>query len=174
MDQVCAECHFDYASVEPAWAAAVLRREVSSLVGSVGALGMGGALGSDGALDSDGVAHGATWTPLQYAGHVRDVLVIARERTLGALLVDDFAVTPMGRDERVQRGEYDALTPDRAATEIGAAAGWLADTWERLNDADWQRPMLYNYPESERRSVAWFAAHIVHEVVHHRRDIELG
>lgn len=160
MDEVCQECGYDYATVETAQAADTLRREATSLSEVVVT------------LQRPTTAPCNAWTALEYAGHVRDVLLIARERTLSTLIQDDFKVSPVGRDERVERGEYDDMSARQAADEIVLVAGWLAHSWKRLTEQDWQRMMLYNYPETEQRSVSWLAAHTIHEVVHHRGDIE--
>ena len=81
-------------------------------------------------------------------------------------------VTPMGRDERVRWGEYAGLTPTVVAAEVEQAAEWLAHSWTLLSEQDWVRTVLYNYPEPAERTLAWVAAHVVHELVHHRGDVE--
>lgn len=160
MDETCQECGYDYATLDTAQVPDMLRREATSLSEVVAT------------VHQSETSPSGSWTTLEYAGHVRDVLLVARERTLGTLLQEGFRVTPMSRDERVALGEYDSLSPRQAADEIILTAGWLAYSWERLAEHDWQRVMLYNYPESEQRSLSWLAAHIIHEVVHHRQDIK--
>ncbi len=109
---------------------------------------------------------------MEYAGHVRDVLLVARERTLNARRENGTRVVTMGPNERVAWGEYDDLEPAEAADEIKLAANWLARTWEQIPNDEWDRTLLYNYPEPMLRPLSWLAAHIVHEVVHHRLDLE--
>jgi len=113
-----------------------------------------------------------SWSAIDYAGHVRDVLLVARERTLNARRESGSVVVTMAPDERVAWGEYRGLTPLQASGEIMQVTEWLAQTWERLSGDEWRRTLLYNYPEPELRPLSWLAAHIVHELVHHRLDIE--
>lgn len=160
MDPICGECAYDYRSLGPGDGASVLRLEAGAFAEVVVTR-----------TATVPVAEG-TWSAIEYAGHVRDVLLVARERTLAVRLDDGAAVVPMGRDERVAWGEYDGLTPVRAAAEIELVAEWLARTWDLLAPGDWGRTLLYNYPEPQLRTLSWLAAHVVHEVVHHRLDIE--
>jgi hypothetical protein len=100
------------------------------------------------------------------------MLLVTRDRVLMARVESGRKVTPMGREERVRWGEYADLTAYAAAPEIICTAEWLAHTWELLSEQDWSRTVIYNYPESAERTLAWVAAHVVHEVVHHRCDVE--
>ena len=67
-------------------------------------------------LDDPGVRpEPATWSPLEYLCHVRDVLLVQRERVLQARREDVPSFAPMGRDERV---EHDGGRPcERAPVE---------------------------------------------------------
>src|SRR4026208_608781 len=42
------------------------------------------------------------WSPLEYGCHVRDVLLVQRERVLMARVVDTPSFDPMNRDQRVE------------------------------------------------------------------------
>ena len=55
----------------------------------------------DGASDARARPEPSTWSPLEYACHVRDMLLAQRERVLLARRVDVPESVPMGRDERV-------------------------------------------------------------------------
>jgi hypothetical protein len=37
---------------------------------------------------------------------------------------------------------------------------------------DWQRRLVYNYPEPAERDLAWLARHTVHEGEHHLFDVD--
>jgi hypothetical protein len=41
----------------------------------------------------------------------------------------------------------------------------------RLDDADWERRVVYGYPSTLERSLRWVAVHTVHEVRHHLLDV---
>ena len=111
------------------------------------------------------------WSPLEYACHVRDVLMIQRERVLLAQTEIEPKFAPMRRDERVVEQRYNEQDPDQVAGELAAAAESLATTFDGFDDAAWQRTGWYNFPEPMLRSVEWIGVHTVHELLHHRTDI---
>jgi len=108
---------------------------------------------------------------VEYAGHVRDVLVIQRERILRTLFENEPTTTPMRQDDRVEIGEYRDWSIQDLAFEVKSAGRWLAQTVERFEGATWDRRIIYNYPSSASRSLLWVTAHTIHEVVHHTQDI---
>jgi hypothetical protein len=111
------------------------------------------------------------WSPLEYACHVRDVLRVQAARVEQAQREDEPAFTPMGRDQRVVDDRYNEQDPKQVAAELRAAADDFITLLERLDDAGWKRAGIYNYPEPALRDVNWIAAHTVHELFHHRRDL---
>lgn len=111
------------------------------------------------------------WSPLEYACHVRDVLLVQRERVLLARRRENPALEPMGRDERVDHDGYSEQAPDDAARQLGDAARLFTNVLSRLNSDDWQRTMIYNYPAPTERSLAWVALHTLHELEHHLLDV---
>lgn len=114
-----------------------------------------------------------TWSALEYACHVRDVLLAQRERVLLARRVDDHAPEPMGRDERVEHDGYADQDPVDVARQLVDAADLFANVLDRLDDAAWDRGIVYGYPPPpKRRTLRWVAVHTVHELTHHRHDIE--
>jgi hypothetical protein len=112
-----------------------------------------------------------TWSPLEYGCHVRDVLLVQRERTIAARLVDCPAFDPMGRDERVDYDGYADQDPHRVARQLDDAALLFANVVARLAPDDWDRTVMYNYPTRFERSLRWVAVHTVHEVRHHLLDV---
>jgi hypothetical protein len=131
--QQCHECGFEYELDEAAAAGPNIVRGVAELVGI---------------LDADTEClkirrEPGTWSALEYGCHVRDVLLVQRERVLAAQIVDRPSFNPMGRDERVL---------------------------SRLDLSDWDLSVMYNYPERTERSLRWVAVHTMHEVRHHLLD----
>ena len=112
-----------------------------------------------------------TWSPLEYGCHLRDVLLVQRERVLLVRRETSPVVVPMGRDERVEHDGYTAQDPADVAIQLGHAGKLLANVLTQLSPADWDRTMLYNYPEPAERSIGWLATHTHHEVVHHLGDV---
>jgi len=111
------------------------------------------------------------WSPLEYACHVRDVLVVQRERVLQAQVELEPKFAPMRREERAVEQRYNEQDPRLVASDVRVAGEALASTLDELEDAGWRRMGWYNYPEPSLRSVEWIGVHTVHEVLHHRTDL---
>ena len=112
------------------------------------------------------------WSPLEYGCHVRDVLLVQRERVLAARRMECPSFDPMGRDERVAHDGYAEQRGDDVARQLDDAAGLLANVLARLDPPDWERRVVYNYPDRQQRSLRWVAVHTAHEVHHHLGDVE--
>ncbi len=114
------------------------------------------------------------WSPLEYSCHVRDVFDVQRERTLLALAEETPVFVPMGRDQRVVDLRYNEQEPTVVAAELQGAAGMLAETFDGLDEAAWERTGIYNWPTPTERDLIWLARHTVHEGLHHLRDVDAG
>lgn len=112
-----------------------------------------------------------TWSILEYGCHVRDVLLVQRERVLLALRVEEPELATMGRDERVDADGYGEQDPVAVARQIRDAALMFSGVLARLDETSWRRTLIYNYPQPTVRDLAWVAVHTLHEVVHHLGDI---
>jgi hypothetical protein len=112
------------------------------------------------------------WSPLDYACHVRDVLVVQRERIVRAQTEDQPVFPPMDRGRRVVEGAYNQQDPAQAAREQRDAATALAELLDGLDDRGWARTGVYNFPETAVRDVDWIARHTLHEVTHHLMDVD--
>lgn len=111
------------------------------------------------------------WSPLEYGCHLRDMLLVQRERVLAARRTDRYVCTTMGRDERVDHDGYRDQDPEDVARQLTDAAQLFGNVLDRLGATDWTRVVVYNYPEPTERSLRWVAAHTLHEVRHHLVDI---
>lgn len=114
------------------------------------------------------------WSPLEYACHVRDVLQIQLGRVARGLIEDTPSFDPMGRDERPARYRYDEQVPDVVAREVLDAAEALALVFDAMTDDHFERTVTYNWPERIERTLRWVGQHTVHELVHHRMDLQRG
>lgn len=114
------------------------------------------------------------WSPLEYACHVRDVLVVQRGRL--DLIQDELNpdLPPMGREERVMRDRYNEQEPLVVAEDLSAAARLLADRFDDLDDDGWSRRGTYHWPTPTSRSVEWIGRQTVHEGEHHFEDLRRG
>jgi hypothetical protein len=113
----------------------------------------------------------SVWSALEYACHVRDVLLAQRERALLALVEHNPSFHPIYRDQRVELAGYDREDPVAVPGQLAVAADLFARVFEARSAEDLARPCVYNYPEPSRRDVAWLARHTVHEAVHHLGDV---
>jgi hypothetical protein len=113
-----------------------------------------------------------TWSALEYCCHVRDVLLVQRERVLLALREDQPDVATMGRDERVEADGYNEQRPVDVARQLEDAALMFTGVLRRLDGQAWERTLMYNYPERAARSLEWVAVHTLHEVTHHLGDVQ--
>lgn len=156
----CGECAFRYDAVPP---------------GQIGAAVVGGADEIAGLLaepEAGRRRRPEVWSPLEYGCHVRDMLLAQRERVLLARREDAPLAVPMGRDVRVEHDGYAAQAPADVARQLRDAARLFANVLARLPEDQWQRTVVYTYPEPATRTLVWVAAHTLHEVRHHRLDIE--
>lgn len=115
---------------------------------------------------------GEQWSPLEYACHVRDILLVQRERVLAARWVDCPSFAPMGRDERVELDGYAEQDPAAVARQLADAAAMIANVLGRLDASEWDRTVVYNYPTTQVRTLGWVAVHTLHEVRHHLQDAQ--
>jgi hypothetical protein len=111
------------------------------------------------------------WSPLEYAGHVRDVLLNLRDRIILGAAEDNPVPKPMHGDARIALGLYRADTPETVAIELNVAAGLFTKTWEALTEEQRARPIFYGWPRSATRTLVWVAAQAVHEAEHHLGDV---
>jgi len=168
----CEECGFVY-DLDDAPGAG---RAVVAGVSQVAAV-----LSDAAAFSDDGDAHDGAglrrrarpelWSPLEYGCHLRDVLLVQRERVLSARRVDRPTFEPMGRDERVDHDGYAHQDPGAVRRQLTDAAAMFANVLARLAEADWDRVVVYGFPQRLERSLRWVAVHTVHEVAHHLLDI---
>jgi hypothetical protein len=111
------------------------------------------------------------WSAVEYAAHVRDVMLHVRDRVVIALVEDDPEFKPLYRDQRVDLGLY---ARDGAATlivELPVAAALFDRTWAALDRVQLERPCQYTFPSPTTRTVRWMGQQVVHEVEHHLADV---
>lgn len=111
------------------------------------------------------------WSPLEYACHLRDMLLVQRERVLAARRTDRPDCAPMGREERVEHDGYATQQPKDVARQLADAAQLFGNVLRRLGADDWDRSVIYHYPETHERTLRWVAVHTLHEARHHLFDI---
>ncbi len=161
----CGECGFDYDEPEATGDAAALaamgRRYRAPLTRFLP--------GEDGDAVLRAHPRAGTWSALEYACHVRDVLDVQRGRIERALAEDVPTFEPMDREGRVERDRYNDADPVVVADQLAAGAGSLADLVEGLSDDDLARRAVYH--DRGEQTLAWVVRHTVHEGQHHLLDV---
>ncbi|HVA06538.1 MAG TPA: DinB family protein [Acidimicrobiales bacterium] len=158
----CAECGFAYGALARGELAPELERRGAEVAAR---------------LEQDGAALRARpvpnqWSVLEYACHVRDVLLMQRDRVYVALVEDEPSFKPMYRNERVGFDRYNEQDPSNVAAEVVMAARLFANALRGLSAAQWVRPLVYGFPDPSARDVEWVAHHTLHEAVHHGADMD--
>ncbi|WP_018681505.1 DinB family protein [Actinokineospora enzanensis] len=157
----CEECGYEY---DPVWTPGAAR-SIAEVAASVAAI-----LRGDADLRTRPAAE--VWSPLEYGCHLRDVLLVQRERLLAARRGEQSDIVPMGRDERVDHDGYGEQEPEDVARQLTDAAALLARVIDRLEPEDLERVVRYPYPAPVERTVEWVVLHTLHEGRHHELDIK--
>lgn len=125
----------------------------------------------DNAIDVRSRPRPDVWSPLEYACHLRDVLLVQRERVLAARRTNGADCASMGREERAQHDGYNEQDCTDVARQLSDAAALFSNVLARLSAQDWDRAVIYHYPETSERSLRWVAVHTAHELQHHLLDV---
>ena len=111
------------------------------------------------------------WSALEYTCHIRDVLLVQRDRVVLAHVVECPRPVPMSRDERVAICRYDAQSMADVLDQLGMACELCALVFEGLDDDALAREIIYNFPTPVVRDLGWMGRHTVREGFHHLRDV---
>jgi hypothetical protein len=114
------------------------------------------------------------WSPVEYAGHVRDVLFNIRDRLVVAINEENPLCKGLFGTPRIELGLYKDDAPSVVAHELTVAADLFTRTWDRISMPLRDRTMIYGYPRLADRSLHWVAAQALHEVEHHLSDVRDG
>jgi len=112
------------------------------------------------------------WSPVEYACHVRDVLLTFAVRVHRGVVEDRPALDPMYADWRAERFGYAATRLDVLLAELTSAAAGFAAEVRSVPDDAWER-LVVRRPE-EVRTVRWLVRQAAHECVHHLADVRVG
>lgn len=158
----CEECGFVYDLTEAEAAGVAITSAASDMA----------AMLREATADSLRRQQPGQWSALEYGCHLRDVLMVQRERVLLTRRAERPTAEPMGRDERVDHDGYQQQDPDDVARQLTDAAKLFRNVLGRLDTAEWERTLMYTYPELAERSLRWVAVHTHHEVQHHLLDVQ--
>lgn len=110
-----------------------------------------------------------TWSPLEYAAHVRDVCGIFRGRLHLMLTDDDARFADWDQDAAALEGRYGELDPGTVAQEYAVAALALAAEFDQVHGDQWDRRGLRS--NGSEFTVSTFAVYLLHDIEHHLADV---
>ncbi|HEV2784085.1 MAG TPA: DinB family protein [Actinophytocola sp.] len=110
-----------------------------------------------------------TWSPLEYACHVRDVCRIYDHR-LHLMLTEDNPTYPdWNQDQTALDDDYAHQNPHRVAAELRTAADTLATHLAEVSGPAWHRPGTRD--DGAHFTIATFARYFIHDPLHHLYDV---
>jgi hypothetical protein len=110
-----------------------------------------------------------TWSPLEYACHVRDVFRLYDHRLRMMVEEDDPLYPNWDQDETAVRERYDAQHPDQVAVELSDAAEAVAARFDGLAGEQWNRRGRRS--DGASFTVETFGRYFAHDWVHHLWDV---
>ena len=140
----CDECGYDYESVPTDKLAGRLRDMGPRYREALGAAGPWAA----------GLRPAPTvWSALEYACHMRDVLLVQRDRAVVALVEDNPGFARMYRDERVELCRYSGEPLEDVLDELEMSARLCAMVFDGLEPAAWARRSSTTSPVPRARAL---------------------
>jgi len=112
----------------------------------------------------------ATWSPLEYACHVRDVHRVFGGRFALVLAEDDPQFENWDQDQAAVDGRYGDADPAEVGPAIVAGAEAVAAQLTGVPDAAWERPGRRS--NGSGFTLASLARYYLHDVVHHLWDVQ--
>ena len=112
------------------------------------------------------------WSPLEYGCHVRDAYRLYTVRLELMLTEHDPLFANWDQDETALADRYDEQDPAVVAVELTEAADALADAFDEVSGAMWERTGRRS--DGANFTVESFARYFVHDPVHHLHDASPG
>lgn len=109
-----------------------------------------------------------TWSPVEYACHVRDVQLVFAGRLTDMLSLDDAKFANWDGEQAAIDGRYWDQDPAVVAAALSDSAGRIAAVFDSVSGAAWERTGTRG--DGRVFTVAEFARYFLHEVEHHLRD----
>ena len=110
-----------------------------------------------------------TWSPLEYAAHVRDVCRLFDERLRLILDAEDPMLANWDQDATAIAERYDLQVPQAVGRELAAAAASVSESFAAV-PAD-ARQRTARRSDGPSFTVATLGAYFLHDIVHHRHDV---
>jgi hypothetical protein len=160
LERPCPECGFDASAARPEAVPALIRANAATWP----------------ALLADPRARTRpdddTWSALEYACHVRDVLRLYEQRLTWMVEQDDPLFPNWDQDVTAVEERYGDQDPEQVGVDLTAAAEVIAAHFEALPADAWSRPGRRG--DGASFTVDTFARYFVHDPIHHTWDAEQG
>jgi hypothetical protein len=108
------------------------------------------------------------WSITEYACHLRDVFVVYTLRLHRARTEDGPDLEPMFNDLRAHWFRYNRRYLPGVLDELDDSVAGFSDEVSTFRDEDWARTAVRR---DDERSAGWMLRNVMHEGVHHVRDI---
>jgi hypothetical protein len=153
----CPECGFDGSAVNPTDLVDLFRSNAAAWPG---------------VLERDDATRrpdDSTWSPVEYACHVRDVHRIFAARVRLMLDEDDPEFENWDQDATAVEEDYGSQDPAVVAGELVDAAEVVAATYAEVSGMQWHRPGRRS--NGSTFTIDTIGRYHLHDVVHHLRDV---
>jgi hypothetical protein len=157
LERTCAECGYDASVVEDAAIGSLLRANAAAWPS---------------VLQRAEVTvrpNDSTWSPLEYAAHVRDVYRLFLVRLNLMLDEDDPLFANWDQDATAIEERYNEQDPQAVGSDVIEAGTALADAFDAVSADAWARTGRRS--DGARFTVSSFGKYLVHDPVHHLWDV---
>ena len=110
-----------------------------------------------------------TWSPAEYACHVRDVYALFAERARLILDSDRPQFANWDQDETAIADDYASQDPADVSERLVVAGLAIADVWASVPDDAWDRRGFRS--DGAEFSAATLSQYFIHDIVHHLHDV---
>ena len=110
-----------------------------------------------------------TWSPTEYACHVRDVFRVFAGRAALMLEQDDPQFESWDQDETAVADHYETQDPADVAPQLIEAGERVADVFDAVPDDAWSRTARRS--DGAGFTVATLAQYFLHDIEHHLHDV---
>ena len=111
-----------------------------------------------------------TWSPVEYACHVRDVFSLFSHRLDLMLNQDGAAFDNWDQDQAALDGDYASADPAQVSDELVSEGEQAAEAFARVTQDEWQRTGTRS--NGSVFTVLTFSQYFLHDVVHHLHDVD--
>jgi DinB superfamily len=157
LERPCPECGFVAADVAPDQVGQAVRDAVPRYVRILGR------------ADVRDRPAATTWSPLEYAAHVRDVFGVFDVRLMAMVEGDDPLFANWDQDATALEEGYAHQDPAAVARELAVAGDRVAGRFDAVTPDRWERPGRRS--DGSVFTVRTLGQYFLHDVVHHLHDV---